>query len=133
MDVINYDTQSKKNTSGKIDIYPDPYATYNGINWGQLTLDLLKENMEKVQEIKKKHNLPLTPEHHIKYDFYIVELNDSNRDKLYLVKAINSKEAIDKVWEQCVSINNDDYEYELHACKINDYFKNNLEDVVCLQ
>lgn len=132
MNTIEYDPYTDSCTQGKIEIYPDPYETHNKTNWGQLAMDLLEENRKKIQEIKKKHNLPLMPEHHIKEDFYIVELNDSNMGKLYLVKAISSKKAIDKVWEQCIPFNNDNYEYELHACKINDYFKNHLGDVVSL-
>jgi hypothetical protein len=126
-----YDSCANSFTQGKIEIYPDPYETHK-TNWGQLAMDLLEENRKTIQEIKKKHNLSLMPEQHIKEDFYIVELNDSDMDKLYLVKAISSKRAIDKVWEQYISVNNDNYECELHACKINDYFKNHLGDVVSL-
>lgn len=135
MDIITYDPAEDTIPLGKIESTSDPYKTYNKINWGQLAMDLLEENRKTIEEIKKKKKFPLLQEHHIKEDFYIVKLNTSNKDKLYLVKAINSKEAIDKVWEQCVPINNDDLEYceyELYARRVDDYFKETTESVICL-
>ena len=139
MNIINYDHYTDTLTREKTDSFPNLYESYNKTNWGQIAMDLQKENREKIQEIKKKHNLPLMPEHHIKEDFYVVELNNADWNNLYLVKATNVKQAIDKVWIQCVEpINeNDDYttpyyKYELHAKKISDYFNEEI-DVVCLQ
>lgn len=141
MNIINYDPSLEDIfTQEKIKTYMDPYKTYNKTNWGQMAMDLLEENRKRIQEIRKKHNLPLMPEHHIKEDFYVVKLDNADWNNLYLVKARNVKEAVDKVWTQCVEpINEDDdytepyYKHELHARRIDDYFKETTESVICLQ
>jgi hypothetical protein len=132
MNKIKYDPARNTLTKEKIESYPDPYKTYNKVNWGQMAMDLLKENHETIQKIKNKEN--------IKEDFYIVELDNADSGYLYLVKATSLKEAIEKVWIQYVEPLNKEideysspyYKHELHAIKVEHYFDEET-DTICLQ
>ena len=140
MDIINKDLHTDTLERGKIESFPDPYKTYNEVNWGQITMDLLKENHKMIEDIKQKKGLPLMPEHHIKEDFYIVELKNTDDCNIFLVKATSLKEATEKVWTQHVDPVNEEikeysspyYKHDLHAMKVSNYFDDET-DVVCLQ
>lgn len=109
----------------------DPYKEGNKINWGKIALDLLEENKQTLNRIKNNK---------IKKDFYIVELNNADSGRLFLVKATSISDAIEKVWIQFVEPTNKEieeystpyYKYELHAIKVSNYFDEET-DVVCLE
>lgn len=109
----------------------DPYKQGNKINWGKIASDLLEENKQSLNKIKNNK---------IKEDFYIVELDNADWGRLFLVKASSIKEAINKVWIQHVEPLNKEideysepyYKYELHAIKVSNYFDEET-DVVCLE
>lgn len=142
MKIINDDLYTDTLKRGKIEFFPNPYkTTYNEVNWGQIGMDLLeKERKNTLTQDEKEKKFPLMPEHHIKEDFYIVELDNADSGYLYLVKATSLKEAIEKVWIQYVEPLNKEineysspyYKHELHAIKVSNYFDEET-DVVCLQ
>lgn len=109
----------------------DPYKEGNKINWGQIALDLIEGNKKTLNKINNNK---------LKNDFYVVELDNADWNRLFLVKAFSIKEAIEKVWIQYVQPMNIEideysepyYKSELHAIKVSNYF-DETTDVVCLE